>query len=393
MRSLSSVMARVFAAFVLVALLYGCAEKVEPFDNSVTLRRSSVAYKAGSMFVSVKTVGEWSLSVEYENEVGAEWISLSKTSGNGSTNSLILLWKANDAEGARSARIRADFGDGTCLYVSLTQRGTASSQNGGEGFLMPNWPDYPGLKSAEVRGWMELPVVQALDGHAWVFHNMTVSSKEVRNYSIFYDASRMQPRWVAYPLNKSLIGSGTRTNDWAQIDPEIPPEYQPYTAESWRSGYARGHMLPSADRLRTAANKATFYPTNMTVQNFDMNGEIWANLESEVRSWASACDTLYVVTGCVPSSLFITDRKGNRVNKPESYWKALLRYNASGNPKYAGVAFWVENRRYENNSVNSSIAMTIAELEQKTGIDFFPNLPPECQDEAETKISSVWGLK
>ena len=386
-------MTRVFVALAAAAVLFGCSRIAEPSVSSLMLRRNSVAYKAGSMFVSVRTTGEWRLSVEYEDDDAGGWISFNRMSGVGNTNSVILIWNANGEEGARSARVRADFENGQVLYAVLTQRGTASSQNGGEGFQMPEWPNYPGLKSAEVRGWMELPAVQEIEGYAWVFHNMTVLGKEVRNYSICYDAANMQPRWVAYPLNSYLIGSGSRTNDWSQIDPEIPQKYQPYTADTWGKGGVRGHMLPSADRLRTEANKATFYPTNMTVQDYDMNGGIWANLEGNVRSWARSCDTLYVVTGCVPSARFINDKKGNRVNVPASYWKALLRYQSSGNPQYEGVAFWVENRSYADNSVNGSISMTIAELEQKTGIDFFPNLPPECQDEAETKISSVWGLK
>ena len=59
-----------------------------------------------------------------------------------------------------------------------------------------------------------------IEGTAWVYHNLRLNDgKEFRNYSILYDAARLFPRWVAYPLTKTLAGSGSRTNKWEQTDP------------------------------------------------------------------------------------------------------------------------------------------------------------------------------
>ena len=68
MRSVPSVMTRVFVALAAAAVLFGCSRIAEPSVSSLMLRRNSVAYKAGSMFVSVHTTGEWRLSVEYEDD-------------------------------------------------------------------------------------------------------------------------------------------------------------------------------------------------------------------------------------------------------------------------------------------------------------------------------------
>ena len=109
----------------------------------------------------------------------------------------------------------------------------------------------------------------------------------------------MVAHWVAYPLNRGLIGAGSgRTDAWG-LDPNLPQEHQPVLYESWGVGWLdRGHQIPSADRLRDGDNQQTFYGTNMTPQiGKKFNQGIWAKLEGKVRSWSDKYDTLYVVTG------------------------------------------------------------------------------------------------
>ena len=79
-----------------------------------------------------------------------------------------------------------------------------------------------------------------------------------------------------------------------------------------------GHQIPSADRTTSnIANSQTFYFTNMTPQLSVLNGQMWANLEGQVRTWMAASDTLYVVTGAVLKTVngneavnYATDAKG-----------------------------------------------------------------------------------
>ena len=141
--------------------------------------------------------------------------------------------------------------------------------------------------------------------------------------------------------------------------------------------------MPSADRLNSvAANVSTFYPTNMTPQNYDFNCEIWADLEGKVRYYANHADTdtLYVVTGCLykDSDRKTMDHSGFKVKVPTHYFKALLMrssrsaYSATGGFMAAGYLL----------PHDSSIAFgdfrnyicSIDELEKDTGINFFPNL-------------------
>lgn len=368
-----------------LSLLFSCTD--DRGEGSVSLTKTEVRLSAGSMFVSVSAEGPWTLSVQYEGEQ-RDWITLSRTSGTGSTNSVILSYTQNAADDPRSALITGQFGRSS-ESVRLVQTGKLAQVEGGEGTELPVWPDYPGLKSDVVRGWMELPAVAAEEGCAWVYHDMTVSGKAVRNYSLYYDAENMLARWVAYPMNSTLVGSGTRTDDWEQTDPKIPSEYQPYTRQGWgKSGYDRGHQIPSADRLRSESNRATFYPTNMTVQDAGLNQGLWANLENKVRVWMNAFDTLYVCTGCLPSDRFHTDRGGNRVNIPQAYFKALLGYSISPE-SYSGIAFYFVNDDPEQQNPTRDMAISISDLEHLLGINLFVNLPDEYAA-AEKTISSKW---
>ena len=385
----------VFCLF-LAALLHAGCEKGS--GNSLSLRKDTVGLHADEVFLSVVTEGTWTLEVSYKGSE-KDWIMLSEESGTGTNHSVIVYYMENKGFNPREAVITARFA-GESLSVTLVQSGLSSLKVGGAGTRLPAWPDFPGLKSEVLPGWMELPAVYEINGCAWVHHDMVLSQYSGRNYSIFYDASNFMPRWVAYPLTPSLSGTGGRSDKWDQWDPKIPRDFQPATQDGgWKvDGYDRGHMVPSGDRVATeAANWQTFYPTNMVVQKGQkLNQRIWMNLESRVRAWSAGCDTLYVVTGAVPSSEYITDRGGNRVNKPAAFYKALLQYkkNKTVSETYTGIAFYLENRDYEQADVDRSMAMSISDLEKMVEINFFVNLPDKYVRYAEEHCTpSYWGVK
>ena len=380
-----------YAAFAAVtALLLGCSGEAG-VEDLFSLRKSSVGYYAGDMFLSIQSSGDWTISFEY-TEGDEDWISVSRASGTGSTNSVILQYGANLQDESRYAYVIVNFEDKS-LRARLLQRGLSSMYNGGEGYQIPSWEEYPGLVSDVTRGWTELPQMKDIEGTAWVYHNLKLNDgKEFRNYSILYDAARLFPRWVAYPLTTETLAKRVdRTDKWEQTDPKIPAEYQPYTQAGWgQSGFDRGHMLPSADRLiNDAANWQTFYPTNITMQRSSLNQGVWELLEDQVRKvWARTCDTLYVVTGAMPSEEWRIDTQKNRVNVPSAYYKAILRYKASDKNQYSGIAFWYDNIDYpKGRKILESDVLTIAQLEERTGFNFFFNLTEEEAEYAEKTIS------
>ena len=291
-------------------------------------------------------------------------VSLSEsTATSGRKDGIILSYEENTSSDPRSLRVILTA-SGQDIAVTFTQGGSTSSEGG---------------PSANP-GWIELPALTENEDCRFYWHDMTLQNGgKSRNYSFMWDKENLVAHWVAYPLNKGLIGSGSRTDDWG-YDPKVPRDEQPTLFSGYDRGYDRGHQLPSADRLNRAANKATFYFTNMTPQiGIGFNQSIWANFEGTVRNWAEASDTLYVVTGCLleGSRGKAYDNDGKAVTIPGAYFKALLRYSRSSTMSigpYSAAGFYFEHKSYGQGTITDEIRMSIDELEAITGMDFFVNL-------------------
>ena len=232
---------------------------------------------------------------------------------------------------------------------------------------------------------------------------MEQDGKSVRSFTYRYDPSGRIALWVAYPLNASLIGSGSRGEGWTP-DPGLHESLQAilYKGFPRDSGYDRGHQIPSADRLDPKANAQTFRFTNATPQLHTFNGGIWVELEKRVRTWAKRSDTLYVVTGCIPGKGSINDNAGHPVNIPSAYYKAVLRRNKtrSGATEWTACAVLLEHRDYpvgtwqQNAALFKENSITIRQLEKLTGETFFPLLgkliPQQQINEIKNETSSDW---
>ena len=246
-------------------------------------------------------------------------------------------------------------------------------------------------------GWMELPATD--DSNLYFVAHKSTANASGRNYSYYWDADALVARWVAYPLNPDIIGTGTRTDKWAEDNALPNGVAQPILKKAFNpSSYSRGHQIASADRLRYADNVQTFYYTNMTPQESKFNGGVWNSVEQKVRSWSGKFDTLYVVTGCVVegSTKYAFDNSGKRVKVPVGYYKALLGYDKSQKKGitsqtggYTGIGFYFDHFGSYTSSAYMNQSMTIDALEELVGVDFFVNLPAAVGEEKANKAEST----
>lgn len=237
-----------------------------------------------------------------------------------------------------------------------------------------------GLSDGEIvtkQPFLEIPKISKLQKNELFIQHFLPDDQKRRNYTMLYDKVKKMAYWVAYPLHSSYLGNAKRTDDW-QYDPAVSMEFQPTLFKGFgTSGYDRGHQMPSADRnFNNAQNKTTFYFSNMTAQSSKLNQGIWANLESQVRTWTAQCDTLYVVTGAMPNTStnatieYIVDNKNKDVAKPKYYFKALAMKKGKN---YYTIAYKMDNETPSSNKFET-YQMTVRELEQVTGFTFFPDL-------------------
>ena len=65
-----------------------------------------------------------------------------------------------------------------------------------------------------------------------------------------------------------------------------------------------------------------------------------------------------------------------------------MRYKASDRNQYSGIAFWYDNIDYpKGRKILESDVLTIAQLEERTGFNFFFNLTEEEAEYAEKTLS------
>ena len=381
------------AGVVMLALSScGSGGKEDLLPPIVEVKTAVVEAGGYSQFIYVKASSSWRITItSVDGGEPVDWIIADPSSGSGDMD-VTLKVEENKSEKERSAVITVENSAGKASKT-ISQKAKGSE-------VKPD-PTPSGGNLSPKTGWMELPAIP--EGMDAFTHSMTVGSVSTRNYSFLWDYDNLVAPWVAYPLCKWNIGNNIkRTNAWG-LDPLLPEGKQPVLYRGFSKGnngwYARGHQIPSADRLTSyESNSMTFYGTNMTPQIQDgFNGDIWATLEGKVRSWANSSDTLYVVTGCVidykdgETVKYALDNNGKKVTVPTAYYKAVLRYMKSstfGYSGYSACAVWLDHKVYSSSSISSSYSMSVDDLEKKTGIDFFVNLPAVVGEEMAAKIES-----
>ena len=382
-------------------MLTSCVKPNGNVDDvfEVSLKSISVGSGEGEQFVSVKCSGKWTLAlVSDEGEV--DWAELSVYSGVGNKNNVKLTYQVNAGETDRTLKVVLDNGL-SCKECSMTQLAAGKhpeedpedDPGTGSGSSSPS-----GAEALASTGWLELP---AMDNPnlGYYAHHFKMNGKTYRNYSFGWSQKDRVALWVAYPLCKLYTnGNVGRTNAWA-LDPLLG-EDSAAPFGGYAGYYARGHQIPSADRQCCyEANAQTFYGTNMTPQLNEHNEGIWADLENRVRGYAKSSDTTYVVTGVIvsASSKKEKDSYGNSVTIPDAYFKVVLKYSPSSTlGTWNAAAFYLEHKEYPGN-INKQHSMSVDQLEEITGMDFFVNLPAKVGAAQAAKIeaanpanSSVW---
>ncbi|MCR5456264.1 MAG: DNA/RNA non-specific endonuclease [Bacteroidales bacterium] len=217
------------------------------------------------------------------------------------------------------------------------------------------------------------------------------------NYFLEWDCEKKAQRWTAYRMDKdNSVTTVSRSGDdaWHE-DENIPAEYRS-TSEDYRaSGFDRGHICPSGDRLQNRnMNRQTFCFSNMQPQFNALNAFIWAEMEGKLRSWNrdDFRDTLYVVKGGTIADdqifNFLTHIDHGLII-PQYFYMAIL---CLKNNEYKALGFWIEHKNSYSDSEQKSLKpyiISIDTLETKTGIEFFYNLPDDIENavEKETDVS------
>ena len=205
--------------------------------------------------------------------------------------------------------------------------------------------------------------------------------KGVANQVINYQAIRVNfnpslriPNCVAYELTATMVdmtdapGHENRKNYNYARDTNVKscPENWEYRG----SGYSRGHMAPAMDmRWDKTTMTQCFYMTNMCPQDTKLNNDHWRVLEEKVHRWAKRDKRIMVYTGPImgKNPKMIGKNKQN-IAVPDAFFKVLYAPDQG-----RAIAFIYENRPCPGNI--SKYAVTVAEVERRTGLTFSSAIP------------------
>lgn len=210
-----------------------------------------------------------------------------------------------------------------------------------------------------------------------------------QGFTVSFNATTLTPNWVAWELTASESKARGERNDDFQPDTMLPVNQQVTTQDYRGTGYDRGHMCPAADmKWSQRAQRECFLMSNICPQVPELNQRHWEKLESSCRRWARQEGAIYIVCGPIYKSgrRAKTIGRDHKVSIPDAFFKCVLSLR-QGHEKAIGFI-------YTNTAQAQSMAqcaMTVDEVERRTGMDFFTNLPAHQQQALESTCNlTAW---
>ena len=197
------------------------------------------------------------------------------------------------------------------------------------------------------------------------------------SYIVSYNKDTKIPNWVAWHLTaEHTDGPYKRLSNF--YEDEDTPLPRATLSDYGGSGWSRGHMCPAGDnKWSETAMYESFSLVNICPQNANLNSGLWNSIEMDCRRWARQYGDIYIVCGPVFMNHEHETIGENKVIIPEAFFKVVLCLN--GNPK----AFGLIVRNTDGNKKRDLYYNSVDQVERITGIDFFPALPDDIENEVE----------
>ncbi len=198
-------------------------------------------------------------------------------------------------------------------------------------------------------------------------------------YTLSYNHETRLPNWVAWHLTADHVDGPVKRKDVDFTDDESVAAPKGCKSDYYCSGYDRGHMCPAGDnKWSERAMQECFLMTNMCPQLAGLNSGMWNSLEKNCRTWAEQYGDVYIVCGPVLLKGAHKTIGRNKVVVPEAFFKVIL--CTKGKPK--AIGFVMRNQSMRGHK-KTEFVNSVDDVERITGIDFFPALPDDIENEVE----------
>lgn len=214
---------------------------------------------------------------------------------------------------------------------------------------------------------------------------------EKEGYLLAYDSRTRLASWVYEHLTPESVEIG--------VDPTVfeyrerPRGFFPHHAmlENIQREQQSDSLCVIEDQLCSERDiEDTYSLTNITPQIPWFNRDYWDKLESKIQLWAKNYDHLYVVSGTLFLPIYFDNGERivqysvigeNDIAVPTHFYKVVLIENSGD---IAMKAFVVPNEMLSTNIPLKEFEVSVKDVEQMTGLTFFPNLDTELADHLKT---------
>lgn len=207
-------------------------------------------------------------------------------------------------------------------------------------------------------------------------------------YILSYNNDTRNADWVGYELTAEEVQGVVERGENFVPDPLVRG---PQAADSdyRKTGWDRGHLAPAADmKWSKQAMEESFYLSNVSPQNKQLNRGTWKKLEELCRNKAELYGKVIIVTGPLfydKKPRYIGD---NRVRVPDAFFKVLL---SDYRGTHRAIGFVCDNK--SGKSKLKEHALNVDAIEELTGLDFFHQLPDSIEHTMEAGYSAAfWGI-
>ena len=196
-------------------------------------------------------------------------------------------------------------------------------------------------------------------------------------FTVSYNEGWLIPNWVAWELTREESGGTVARSQQFVPDPMVKGR-SATTYDYSRSGYDRGHMAPAGDmKWSRQAMDESFYRSNICPQHHDINAGQWEQLENRCRGWAKFHGRVWICCGPVVSTNPKTIGE-SRVAVPSGFFKVVCTERRG---QYHAVGFIFPNGPCQGTIWD--YAMSVDDVEDLVGHDFFNSLPDDIEDAME----------
>jgi len=206
-------------------------------------------------------------------------------------------------------------------------------------------------------------------------------------FTLSYNEGYELPSWAAYQLTPEQA-KATGTFKEKYVEDPLVTTGSPSLKDYKDAGFIMGQLVPPEDMFTSPqAVTETFLTSNTVPQKPAFNKNVWKLMERLIREWAKEGNTLYIVAGPVLTDAPFGTFGPNKISIAERYYKVVLDVNGE-----RAIAFII--RSNVATGTPRAFAISVDELEQITGIDFFPALPNDLENKVESsKDFTHWNFK